>query len=139
MQITLVNFTLWLLRKNGKKIFEELYVKTIHMATKNKEHKEKLEAITMEQDTLEEKIKCKEMELNHSKTREEEFQEQLTSKEKDINKLLGRSHMLLHEKSPLCKIGLGDTTIIENSTSPSTLSKLPSLGEKTSPRRLALP
>lgn len=54
-------------------------MKTIHMATKNKEHKEQLEAITMEQGALEEKLKCKEMELKHSKAREEEFQEQLTS------------------------------------------------------------
>lgn len=56
----------------------------------------------MENDALQEKLKCNEMELKHSKSREKELQHQLVFKEKDINNMLGESHkltnMLLHHK-----------------------------------------
>lgn len=55
--------------------------------------------------------------------------------------MLGGSHkhinMLLHKKSPLCKLKLGDTTMKENSISPSTYSKLQFNLGKISPMRLA--
>lgn len=50
-----------------ERAFEELYVEIIHIADKKKELNEQLEAITKEIDTLQEKLKCKEMELKLSK------------------------------------------------------------------------
>lgn len=43
-----------------------------------------LRQVTMEKDVLEEQLKCKEVELKYSKAKEEELQQQLASKERDI-------------------------------------------------------
>lgn len=52
-----------------ERAFEELYVKTLYMAKKNKELKEQLEAITKEKDALEKKLRSKEVGLTQSKAR----------------------------------------------------------------------
>lgn len=91
--------------------FEELYMDSICTARKNTEFREQHEAINKEKKTLEEKLRYKELELKHSKAREQKLQQHLASKEKDINKMLGGSqkliNMLLQQKRPLCKLGLG--------------------------------
>lgn len=77
-----------------ERVFKELYLESMCMTKKNKELSEQLEAIKHEKKALEEMIKCKDMELKHSKTRKEELQDQLTSKARDFNMLLGGSHKL---------------------------------------------
>lgn len=125
-----------------ERAFEEFYVETIHLAKKNKELKKQIEVITKDKDALQEKFKCKELEVKHSKAREEELQSQLASNEKDINKIFRWSHkltnMLLHQKSPLCKLELGGHNYDGEFNKPINLVKAYTLSEKITPRRLTL-
>lgn len=59
------------------------------MAKKNKELKEQLEAITKEMDVLEGQLRRKEKEFSQFKSKVEELQQELVTKGKDINKMLG--------------------------------------------------
>lgn len=87
-------------KKTLKKAFEELYVETICMAKKNKEQNEQLEAIKQEKNVREGQLRSKEDELSQSKAKVEELQQELVTKENDINKMLRGFHkltnMLLH-------------------------------------------
>lgn len=81
------------------------------MAKKNNELREQIEAIKNEKKALEEMLKCKKIELKHSKAKEEKLQDQLASKGRDFNMLVEGScklfNILLQNKRSLCKLGLG--------------------------------
>lgn len=66
--------------------------------------------IKNEKKSLDEMLKCKEMEHKHSKAKEEVIQDQLALKKGTIICCWGShklSNMLKQSESPLCKLGLG--------------------------------
>lgn len=88
------------------------------MTKKNKELKEQIEAINKQDNVLNEELSNNNKEIAQSKVKSQELQQLLEERENHINKMLGGSYklsnMLLFQRSLSCKMGQGDTTMMEN-------------------------